>query len=107
MKVSTFFSISAIAAKRDKGKQSKSRLSLESTQGRQFTDCGGLYEFTKEMTSVEIFSPVDPEDATVYPPNASCEWLLQDECADSFTINAIKFDIEGKCVNNEHSRESK
>ncbi|CAG5102895.1 Oidioi.mRNA.OKI2018_I69.chr1.g516.t1.cds [Oikopleura dioica] len=95
MKVVSFFTISAVSAKRDKGKQSKGQLSLESTQGRQFSDCGGITEFTKQMTSLDISSPVDPNNGSKYPPNAFCEWLLQDDCADSFTIKTIKFDIEG------------
>ena len=98
MKVFNFLSISAISARRDKKKKTEGRsfFDLGESRSTEFFDCGGVTEFTKEMTSLEISSPVDPNDATVYPDNTYCEWLLQDDCADSFTIKTIKFDIEGK-----------
>ncbi|CAG5102901.1 Oidioi.mRNA.OKI2018_I69.chr1.g519.t1.cds [Oikopleura dioica] len=97
MKVFSFLTISAISARRDKKEKTEGRSFFDSGESRstEFFDCGGVTEFTKEMTSLEITSPADPNDATVYPDNTYCEWLLQDDCADSFTIKTIKFDIEG------------
>ena len=67
-----------------------------------FFDCGGLTEFTEDMNSVEIFSPVDyavSNDSSIfYPYDAFCEWIFQDNCAESFRIDTTYFDIEGRSL---------
>ena len=87
MKIFSLFTVTAVEARRYKNGRS---------EGRQFIDCGGLTEFTNDITSLEISSPVDPNNITQYPPGAFCEWIFQDDCAEGFFIDPIRFDIEGK-----------
>ena len=99
MKLFNFLTISAISAKQNR-EQNKDGPFPESAETRSSEyDCGGVTEFTKELTKVEISSPVNRDDPTKYPANTFCEWVLKDDCADSFTIKTIKFDIEGRCLN--------
>ena len=43
------------------------------------------------MTEVDIMSPGFPED---YPNNANCTWVVQHDCAESWTITAREFYLE-------------